>query len=198
MVSLNNVLLRSSVTYDMDAPVVDEVRRLSYLDLYQFRDHFEGDWSRSSRTKLRYLAALFPDESLNQLAQTVHAVLGNMSVSVADVRMILAGRSLADASKVVDVVPVEALQAVGRVLIAGGSVARASRAGRVSIDLVYAIDSFLGLSQRAADVQLDAVIDAVREGMSVRQVAARLNVPKSTAHRLMVKAREVLVELGEL
>jgi hypothetical protein len=198
MIDIQRAVDRLRMPYDIDAPVTEELKRLSYLDLVSLRDEFEGDWARTSRAHLRYLAALFPSLSLGALAQTIHDIVANPNLPVGDVRLILQGRSLADASRSVERVPVEAIQAVGQVLMRGGDKTAAARASRVSIDTVEAIDNFLGLTQRHEDRQMDAAVAAVREGLSVRQLADMLSTSKSTAHRLMQRARSVLVEIGEV
>ena len=198
MIDIETAARRLSMPYDTDAPVTQELRRLSHLDLGALRDEFDGDWARTSRAHLRYLAALFPSMPLGTLAQTIHDVVGNPRLPLADVRLILMGRSLADPTRVVERVRIEAIQSVGAVLQRGGDKQSAARASGVSVDTVEAIDNFLGLCQRHDDRQMDAAVAAAREGMSVRQLATMLNTSKSTAHRLLQRARSVLVELGEV
>ena len=194
----NFIRSTASIPFDIDAPVGEELARLSYVDLHQFGDEFDCDWSRTTRSRIRYLAALFPHMDLQRLTQTLFDVLDNRNINIHDLRAVLAGLQLADTSRQTREVPLASIQRVGAVLIAGGSQAAAARAAGVSIDTVTAIDTFLGLSQSYADRLLDAAIDAVSEGETVRSFAESSGVARSTAHRTMQRAREVLVELGEL
>jgi hypothetical protein len=189
---------RTSVPYDTEAPVTAEVRRLSYTDFSGLADAFDGTMSRTNRSHLRYLAALLPDLDVPALARVIHEVLDNPRVTVGDVRLILDGRSLADPTRRTREVPVEAIQTVGRLLARGATLVAASRGSGVHLETVEAIDRFLGLTQAHRDRMLDHAVEAVREGESVRTFAQRMDLSKSAAHRLLVRAREVLVELGEV
>lgn len=187
----------SHVPFDIDAPVTEELKRLTYVDLHQLSDEFDGVWTRSTRANIRYLAALFPNMSLQQLAQTLFDVLDNRNINIHDLRAVLAGLQLHDTSRETREVPFASIQEVGRVLIGGGSRAAAARSARVSLDTVVAIDTFLGLSQAYDDRLLDAAIDAVRENWTVRKFSETFGVARSTAHRTLRRATGVLVELGE-
>jgi len=132
------------------------------------------------------------------LALALHGILNNRSITVSDVRLILDGRALYDPSKKTNEVPVERIQTVGRLLTEGATKAAAADAAGVSIDTVDSIDQYLGLTLAWRDRMLTFACDAVREGVSVRRFGERENLPKSTAHRMMVQARAILIELGEL
>lgn len=186
------------VPYDPDAPVVGELERMGYIDLHRFSDEFEGETSRSSRAQMRYLAALLPDLDRGKLARAIAAIVDNPNLLERDIRIILDGRSLADPSRRTREVPIEAIQTVGRMLMRGETIEETARAARVSVNTVEAIDGFLGLVQARKDHLLDDAVVAIREGWSVRQLARTSNISKSQAHRLMVQAREVLAEIGEV
>lgn len=186
------------VPYDSDSPVVSELRRLGYIDLHSLADEFDGDVTRTSRARLRYLAALLPELDRRRLAETLTAIVGNPALLERDVRMILDGRSLGDTSRTTREVPIEAVQTVGRMLARGETHVETARSARVSVNTVEAIDSFLGLTQAYQDRLMDAAVTAVREDWSVRQLGREVNISKSQAHRLMVQARQVLSEIGEV
>jgi len=186
------------VPYDPEAPVVEELQRLGYVDLRSLADTFEGDASRSSRARLRYLAALLPDLDRRRLAEAITGIIANRNLTPGDIRLILDGRSLANPSQRTREVPIEAVQTIGRMLVRGETHVETARAARVSVNTVEAIDGFLGLSQSYQDRLMDDAVNGVREGWSVRQLARTSNISKSQAHRLMVRAREVLVEIGEV
>ena len=193
---LTRAVRMQSVPYSEDAPMVEDLAVLSRLDLSTIVD--EDGSNRSGRAKIRYLAALFPDAALPQLAENVSAVIDNRHLSLSDMRLILDGRSLADPSRATREVPLQAIQTVGAMLRDGASIVDAADAAGVGRATVRAIDQFLGLTRRAADRQLEAAIDLVREGAPSRAIARALGVSQTTALRLQRRAVEVLTELGEI
>jgi len=192
------VAVRPSGMYDPDAPVVKELKRLGYIDLHAAVDGLEDMSIRTGRAHVRYLAALLPELDRTKLARAVAAIIHNDRLPESDIRLILDGRSLQDPTRRTNEVPVEAIQTVGRLLMQGRGVQEAARAARVAKNTVLAIDNYLGLTTAYADKLMDAAVTAVREGWSVRELARAAEVSKSQAHRLMQRAREVLVEIGEV
>jgi hypothetical protein len=186
------------VPYDRDAAVVKELKRLGYIELRSIIDEFDDTLTKTSRAHLRYLAALLPELDRNKLSQALTGIIANPGLLERDVRVILDGRSLADPTRRTREVPVEAIQTVGRMLSRGETHVETARAARVSVNTVEAIDGFLGLTIAYADKLMDAAVVAVRENWSVRQLAREVGISKSQAHRLMVQARSVLSELGEV
>jgi transposase-like protein len=189
---------RHSAPYDPEAPVVKELRRLGYIDLHTAVDELDDMTVRTGRAHLRYLAALLPDLDRTRLSLAITAIVCNDRLPERDIRLILDGRSLQDPTRRTNEVPIEAIQTVGRMLSQGRGIREAARAARVGKNTVMAIDNFLGLTTAYQDKVLDDAIVAVREGWSVRELAATSDLSKSQAHRLMRKAREVLVEIGEV
>lgn len=179
-----------------DAPVFEAVRELEYADLRQAFDSISD--GRSARAKVRYIAALFPDKSVPELADIIGGIVGNKNWTVEDLRIVLEGRSLADPSATTNEVPIECIQAVGRVLINGGSIKDAARTAGVSVDTVEQVDELLGIRQGIADRLMDDAVTAYREGWTVRRFAEVVGVSRSKAHRLLVAARNVLIELNEV
>jgi DNA-directed RNA polymerase specialized sigma24 family protein len=76
--------------------------------------------------------------------------------------------------------------------------AEAAEVADISVDTVKNIDAFLGLSERYDERLRDLAVAAVREGMSVSQLAKISGMSRSRSHRYMVAARGVLAELGEV
>ena len=183
------------VQVSSDAPVFDTVRELGYADLRQLFDSIAD--TRSVRARLRYLAALFPSKGVPELASIIGGIIANPNWTDSDLRIVLEGRSLSDPSRETNEVPLYAIQEVGKVLIEGGTVREAARRSGVSVDTVEQIDNLLGIRQGITDRLMDAATAAVREGWTVRRLANVIGVSRSKAHRLMVDARRVLVELGE-
>jgi hypothetical protein len=197
--NISKILTRAQgLPYDPEAPVVEELRRLGYVELRNLADAFEGETTRSSRARLRYLAALLPDLDRRKLADALAAIISNPQLTPGDIRMILDGRSLSDPSQRTREVPIEAIQTIGRMLARGETNVETARAARVSVNTVEAVDGFLGLTQAYQDRLMDAAVVAVRESWSVRELARSINVSKSQSHRLMVQARGVLAEIGEV
>lgn len=186
-----------ALPYASDAPVRQDLYRMGYINLQSFTID-DGSTARAYRARVRYLAALLPEMPLAQLAQALHAIVGNSSLTLSDMRMIIEGRRLGDASRTTGEVPIVAIQTVGRVLSAGGTLRDAARESSVSIDTVEAIDAYLGLSDKFDDGLRDLASVAVRECWTVRLLADKSGMSRSRAHRYMRDARSVLVELGEL
>jgi predicted transcriptional regulator len=161
-------------------------------------DFVSADRVELRRSEVRYLAALFPDASLGELTDVIYDIIDNDNITRADLRMMLAGYSMHDASKRLNDTPIEVVQSVGRMLREGRGRTEISRTIRVSEDTVYRIDRFLGLSDAYRARLLDSAIQAVRDGVSTRVWAKQAGLSKSVAGRLMKQGREVLVELGEL
>lgn len=195
---LGTKLASGPLPYDEEAPVVEELTTLGYIDLHKVAADAVDDFGVRVRSHIRYLSALLPHLDRKTLALALHGIVNNKSITVSDVRLILDGRALYDPSRKTREVPVERIQIVGKMLTSGESKQATANAAGVSIDTVTAIDTFLGLTSAWDARMLTFACDAVREGVSVRKFGARENIPKSTAHRLIVKAREVLTELGEL
>lgn len=177
-----------------DAPVRFELPYLGRFDLRQFTS--DDSTVRSLRSRVRYLAALFPHTPIVPLAEALHAVLDNRDLTIADVRAILEGRKLNDSSQLTGEVPLAGIQKVGEVLAAGGSRLKAARESGLSIDSVEAIDNYLGLCEKYNERMLDLAIRAVQDGLSVRQFSERSGLPKTSAHRKMELARSVMREIG--
>lgn len=187
---------RYNLPYASDAPVREDLARLGYTDLRQFS--LDDGTPRSKRSKVRYLAALFPDLDVHSLADVIHGALGNPELSVGDIRLILDGFRLNDASKRTAEVDVVRIQKVGEMLASGASHLAAARAAGVSVDTVENIDEYLGLSERYEERLMDLSVAAVRDGWSVRQLARNSGMSRSRAHRYLNRARKVLVEIGEV
>lgn len=177
-----------------DSPLMDDLRSrlLSCTDLWDVADS-----SSLVRSRVRYLAAIFPTADLRKCAEQIHGIIDNRSVTISDVRMILDGRSLADPSRRTHEVPFERIQQVGLLLSRGMSRPAVARAVGVSVDTVEAVDQYIGFSDAIDQARIEKAVNAVRDGMSIRKFAATVGVPVTTAHRLIIKARDVLTELGE-
>lgn len=177
-----------------DAAELHDVIRsnaMSYVDFYS------AESVELKRAHVRYLAALFPKATMSELVDLIFDILDNSHVSKQDVRLILGGFSLHDASKRLQDTPVEVLQKVGEMLSDGRSHAEIARMIRVSEDTVGRVDRFLGLSDAWRSRQVAAAVDAVRDGLSVREFARSQGLSKTTAHRMIVEARNIIKEVGE-
>lgn len=187
-----------ALPYDEEAPVARELETLGYVDLRKVASSIEDDYGVRLRAHIRYIAALLPHLDKRVLAEALHSIINNRAITLSDMRLIIDGRALYDPSRRTNEVPIERIQTVGRVLMNGGTKAAAAVAAGVNPDTVDAIDNFLGMTRAYDDKILSSAIDALREGWSVRRFADSLGLSKSTAHRVYVRARGVLAELGEV
>jgi len=195
--SLMHTLLVGSVS---NGPFDDEAEELhdflanaAFLtpeDLGYIGDQLDGlNSTRRDRARFRYLAALFPDRSLHQLADVLHYVINNSHISITEVRDVLRGKG--------NEVPIEKIQAAGKELASGTSIRTAAKKVGLNFDTVQRIERFLGIAEARRLRLVDAACDALRFGWSVRKFASYSGVPKSTAHTLLRRARTVLHEIGE-
>jgi len=145
--------------------------------------------TRRNRARVRYLAALMPTKSLHELTNSIHYVMDNAHLTVSDVRDILRGGKRD--------VPLTKIQMIGRLLIEGKSLRHTAKEVGVSYETVSRIESFVGIQEARRLKLVDFACDAVREGWSVRNFATAAGIPKSTAHLMLIKARQVLKELGD-
>jgi transposase-like protein len=124
--------------------------------------------------------------------------LNGRELSETDINLLLAGKQLSDATRHTREIPIQVIQTIGRCLSTGMSRRETARSVRCSFETVDRIDILLGLSQAYEDKMLDLAVVGVREGKSVRKFAVENAIARSTSHRLLTKARKVLVELGEI
>ena len=169
---------------------LNDVAYLTTQEIYRLSGELTDTPSRTTRAKLRYLAALFPNKTLHELAEIIYYVIDNKHVEVTDIRDILRGTSRE--------VPLIKIQQIGSMLREGKSLRFIREQVGVSIDTIASIEQFIGIARAQKLHLIDVACDAVRENWSVRTYAKVAGIPKSTAHAYMIKARSVLIELGEL
>lgn len=178
-----------------DAPVREDLSLLAYADLHE---RTELATTKALRAKVRYLAALFPSYSAWDLAEVIHGVIGNKNWTIDDVYIVLDGRSLSDPSRSTNEIPLASIQMVGASLMNGKTVEETAKIAGVASSTVFAIDEFLGIRQAIEDKLMDTAIAAAREGWTVSRLAEVCQVSRSRAGRLILKARGILKEIGEI
>lgn len=152
----------------------------------------------ASRARIRYMAALFPDLTYHDLCLTLMGVLQDTkTLTLSDVRLIVAGKSLDSCERTAEV-DIERIQHVGKLLNQGVEKTRVANLTGVCRDTVQAIDWYLGLSEALYQRRVEVACNLVRDGISSRKAAPILGVSKSQSHRLLVKAKKVLHEIGEV
>lgn len=187
----------SDAPYDDEAEVSTVLPTLSYLE----PDRFDvGDEASVSmiRSRVRYLAAAFDPTTTVALAPVISGVVGNQHLSVKDIQYILEARVLGDPSRRTREVDFDKIQMAGVLLRAGQSLTATAKAVGISYDTVEAIDKYLGLREARRQKLIERACNAVRDGLSVRAFASQIAEPPASAHRLIVKARQVLAEIGEV
>lgn len=185
-----------NLPYDTDAEIKETLPLLEFIDPRTF--NLDTENHQRLRANIRYLAALFPHSSIKDLAVKIHGILGNSHISIEDLRLILQGKLLTDPSKSTREVPVATIQMIGRLLSEDMSVRRIAKDLKVSMQTVSTIENYLGIRQSYRDRLLDKAIQYARDNTSVRTFAKAEGINKTRAHELLVKARKVLVELGEI
>jgi hypothetical protein len=143
----------------------------------------ETTLDRGERSRVRYLAALYPDLALVPLARAVRAHVQH-PITEADLRLVLQARAVYNPSHHTSSIALEAIQAVGTILKRGGGLAAAARASGLSIDTVREIDRVCGIRQARRRQIRDAILEARAGGASLRAAARAVGVPLTTAHRI--------------
>lgn len=194
---MHTILVGSSTNGGFDdenEELTDFLKEAAYLtteDLSDLGEQIETlSATRRNRARVRYLAALMPNKTLHQLADAIHYVIDNQHLSVTDIRDVLRGGKRD--------VPIDKIQKIGEMLLNGDSLRSTAKEVGVSYDTVERIESFIGIAEARRLKLIDFACDAVREGWSVRRFGNAAGIPKSTAHIMMGRAREVLAELGEV
>jgi hypothetical protein len=203
-----------SLPIDLEEGTIMEVlAELEYIDLHVFDPASSS--AQRIRANIRYLSAIWPEASITELGQRIHELMNNRNVSFSDVmtvlrgervseraqiddlRIVLRGGSIANAQRHSREVPVPILQGIGRSLRSGSKLTEIAREMHVSLDTVRAVENLLGLRSAYRQKLLAAAVDAVRDGISIRNFAHIHGLSKTTAERMLAEGRSVLVELGE-
>jgi hypothetical protein len=204
-----------------DLPIGDDAELLTVLSTLEHTNLREfsamSQSVRAARSNIRYLAALWPDASMKELVERIFMLLnnkhllpedvrdilgavalGSKSLNQTDINLLLQGRRLEDPTRHTHEVPIQVIQTVGRCLMSGMALRATASAVRCSYDTVARVEALLGLAQAYEDRMMDRAVGAVRRGLSVRTFATSEAISRSAAHRMMVAARKVLIEIGEI
>ena len=198
-----------------DSELLTILGDLEHTNLREFSQMSQS--VRAVRSNIRYLAALWPDASMKELVDRIFTLLnnkhllpddvrnilagialGSQGLSQTDINILLQGKRLEDPTRHTHEVPIQVIQTVGRCLSSGMALRATAAAVRCSYDTVARIDALLGLTQAYQDRMMDRAVNAVRDGVSVRNFATMEAISRSQAHRLLVDARKVLIEIGEI
>jgi len=184
----------SNATFDIEnEELVSFLNESAYLtteSINEISENLNGGVTRKNRAKVRYLVALLPKDTLHNVSNRIYYIMDNQNLTLSEVRDMVRGSS--------NDISFEKIQDIGVGLKTGESMREIAKRVQVSFDTVERIENFLGISEMRRLNIVDAACDAIREGWSVRKFASVINIPKSTAHVFLVKARSVLTEIGEL
>lgn len=196
-----------------ESELLTVLEELEYFDIHVFEAATSS--AQRARAHIRYLTAIWPEASTAELGQRIHSLLNNRNMSFSDVMTVLRGERLSERAQLNDLravlqgaslnntqehtreVPVPLIQGVGRCLRGGMGLSETARVMRVSRDTVRNVERLLGLRSAYMNRLGGMAVDAVRDGVSVREFAATHCVTKSRAELLLRDGRRVLVELGE-
>lgn len=187
----------ASLPYDEEAEFMKVLPKLEYTNVIDFAQDSHSN-HQQLRSRIRYLAALFPNANRLELSNRIHGLINNDNLPLEDLRIILDGRKLSDPSKKTREIPVSIIQGIGKCLRDGMTVKATAEAMKVSYDTVEAIEKYIGIRYAFKQRQLDETVILARENISVRKLALHLDVSRSTAHRLLLQANQILKELGEI
>jgi lambda repressor-like predicted transcriptional regulator len=189
--------LSSIANYDEDSEIIETLAKLEYVNVSDFeQDLFENQ--SNMRSRIRYLAALFPDDSLITLAKKIGAIINNDNLTEHTLRLILNGKTLADTSKDTNEIRIRIIQGIGKCLQEGMTMRATAKEMNVSYDTVENIEKYVGISKQYKNKLLSKAIDARRDNISIREFSRKNNVSRTYATSLLKKATIVLRELGEI
>lgn len=186
----------STLNYDEEAEFIDTLPELEYVNVMDFDTDILENQSKM-RSKIRYLAALFPNEDLVKLTHRIHGLLNNTNLEVDTLRLILAGKKLSDPSQNTQETRIRIIQGIGQCLRQGMTLRATSREMKVSLDTVRNIEEYLGIRKAYQMKMIDKAVDAARIDMPVRSFSKKYNCSRTLAKRLLAKGNEILIELGE-
>ena len=186
----------STLAFDDEAEFITTLPELEYINALDFdQDIFENQIRM--RSKIRYLAALFPKENIIQLTHRIHALINNKNMDTDSLRLILQGKSQADPSRTTHEIRINIIQGIGKCLREGLTLRATAREMQVSLDTVIAIEAYLGIRKAFKLKMVDVAVDAAREDWSVRKLAKTLNCSRTLATKLLNRGNQILTELGE-
>jgi len=186
----------SLLPYDEDAEFIAVLPHLEYLNLTDF-DIDTFDNQIKLRSRVRYLAALFPDDNLITLSNKIHGIINNSNLEVDKLRLIIAGKKLSNPSEDTHEIRLRIIQGIGKCLRDGLSMRETAREMSVADDTVKAIETYTGISKAYKSRLMDKAINAVRDGISIRAFAKANNISRTQASNLMSRGHKVLAEIGE-
>jgi hypothetical protein len=196
-----------------ESEILTVLNELESFDIHVFEKASSN--VQRMRANIRYLSALWPEATITDLGHRIHSLINNRNLSFTDIMTVLRGERLSETAQLQDLrvvlsggklhnaqektkeVPVPVLQGVGRCLRDGMSLLETARVMHISVDTVRSVDNLLGLRAGYANRLMDAAVDAVRDGVSIRTFANAHNISRGKTEVLFKKGRSVLVELGE-
>lgn len=162
----------------------------------------------SLRTHLRYLAVLFPDESIDRLAKSIYKLLDESGIGGTAVMCILRGKLVSKDTQLSDLrlilrskqlngkdyageISIESLQVYGRMVLGGSTRAAAGRAANIGDTATRNLEKFLGIREKREAGITARAYEAVAAGVSVREFAKQEGIAKTKANRKLIEARSV-------
>jgi hypothetical protein len=182
--------------YDDEAQFINELKILEYIDPLEFEQDNYGS-NMQVRSLIRYLVALFPNYTLAETANKIHALLNNKNIEIEDLRIILDGRHINNPQKRTKEVSFTKLQMIGKELREMKQYNAIAKNVGVAYDTVRHIDIYLGIKKSAQMALTGRAVDALRDGLSVRKFAKKENLSLAIAYKHIVQAQKILTELNE-
>jgi hypothetical protein len=190
-----NAYAPSNTPISEDAEVKTILTVLEYADP---RDLFSDNNAMRVRSRVRYLAALFPELTGNELVSKIGSIISNSNITQEDLRLILQGRRLNDPSKTTKEISLSIIQGIGRCLRDGMSIRQTAIEMRVAYETVVTIEDYLGIKKARDSKIMDDAVEAARYNSTVRGFAKKWDISRTKAHSLLIKGKNVLKELGEI
>lgn len=186
----------SLAPYDEEAEFVKSLNILEYVNPLEFENDTYGSNMRV-RSMIRYLICLFPYDSLTVVSKKIHTLLNNKNIQLEDLKIILDARHINNSQERTREVPFIKLQLVGKMLAEGATISSIVNEVGVARETVYSIERYLGIQNAYKMRLVDKAVDAVRDGLSIREFAKKENLSFQIAYKNITKAKSVLEELGE-
>jgi len=187
----------SMYNFDDEAEFIGTLKDLEYINIFEF-DTDMYDNQAHMRTRIRYLAALFPDADIVILAKKLHGLINNSNLEEGKLRLMLLGKKMSNPQQDTNEVRIRIIQGIGKCLQQGMSVRATAREMNVSYDTVESIENYLGIRKKFKDNLQQKAIDAYRDNVSIRNFSLQNNISTTLTRKLYIKSKEVLIELGEI
>lgn len=186
----------SNAPYDEDTDLIATISTLEYINAFEFMQINDESYVKY-RSRIRYLAALFPEASLNELTNRIHGLLNNKNMDMGKLRLMLQGKHQFDPSKNTNEIRLAIIQSIGRLLANGVSITATAKELGIAYETVENVERYLGILSQYKLRRIDRAVNAVRDNVSIRAFSKSEGISRTLGRNLLNKGKKILQEIGE-